>query len=159
MRAPFGSYDTAAAPGAPCHARADAASSEVAPPPIEVQRGFGRVGLAERFASGEGAAFRVADGVFKPVADRLEAEWIGGVLDDLPETSVRVARPIRAAEGGWVICGWIAGSGLRDVSRGADGTRSRPHATKFVAHYVALPGRVLGHAEAPMGDWRSERVQ
>jgi uncharacterized protein (TIGR02569 family) len=83
-------------------------NTEVAPPSIEVRRDFGRVGPAERYVSGEGIAFRVADAVFKPVADRLEAEWIGGVLENFSDANVRVARPIRAADGGWVVDGWAA---------------------------------------------------
>jgi uncharacterized protein (TIGR02569 family) len=83
-------------------------NNEAAQPPIEVQRGFGRVGPAERYVSGEAAAFRVADAVFKPVVDRLEAEWIGGVLENLVENNFRVAKPIRAADGGWVVDGWTA---------------------------------------------------
>jgi uncharacterized protein (TIGR02569 family) len=81
---------------------------EAAPPTVEVQRSFGRVGIATRYASGEGTAFRIADAVFKPVTDRFEAEWIAGVLKELPEGNVRVARPIRATHGEWVVDGWTA---------------------------------------------------
>ena len=79
-----------------------------APPPIEVQRRFGRVGPAARYASGEGTAFRIADAVFKPVTNRLEAEWIGGVLQNLREDEVRVGRPIRATGDEFVVDGWTA---------------------------------------------------
>ena len=81
---------------------------EAVPPPVEVQRGFGRVGPAERYASGRGSTFRIGDAVFKPVTDRFEAEWIGGVLESLPEHNVRVGRPIRATDGAWVVDGWTA---------------------------------------------------
>jgi uncharacterized protein (TIGR02569 family) len=81
---------------------------EALPPPIEVRRAFGAVGSAQRFTSGEGTAFRIADVVFKPGADRQEAEWISGVLENLVEDGFRVARPIPAADGRCVVDGWTA---------------------------------------------------
>jgi uncharacterized protein (TIGR02569 family) len=82
--------------------------SEATAPSLQVQRGFGAVGPADRFTSGQGTAFRVGDVVFKPVTDRSEGERIGDLLEHLAPTNVRVARPIRAAQGGWVFEDWTA---------------------------------------------------
>lgn len=95
-----------------------------APPPVEVQRRFGCVGPAERYASGEGTTFRIADAVFKPVTNRLEAEWIGGVLQNLREDEVRVGRPIRATDGEFVIDGWTAWQWVGEARQRIAGTRS-----------------------------------
>lgn len=56
-----------------------------------------------------GAAFRFGDTVVKPVDDPTEAAYIAEVMSriEVNESSVRVARPLRAQEG-WVVDGWAA---------------------------------------------------
>jgi uncharacterized protein (TIGR02569 family) len=46
--------------------------------------------------------------VLKRVADPAEARWIADVLDGLEENGFRLARPLRAQSGQWVVDGWSA---------------------------------------------------
>ena len=47
--------------------------------------------------------------MLKPVIDVVEAEWLSGVLDALPERDdLRVIRPVRSTSGAWVVDGWGA---------------------------------------------------
>jgi len=77
-------------------------------PPADVQHAFGASGSAERFPSGEGRTFRIGRLVLKPARERREAEWIGNVLEGVTEKGFRVARPVRAGDGSWVVGGWTA---------------------------------------------------
>jgi len=81
-------------------------------PPHGVLREFGLAGEAERLAGGLGSSVRVGGAVLKPVCDREEAEWAGGVLDrvwnEVCGTELRIPRPLRADCGRWSVDGWAA---------------------------------------------------
>lgn len=51
----------------------------------------------------------MAEGVvLKPVSDERFAAWHADVMDAIEERDFRVARPVRADNGGWVVSGWTA---------------------------------------------------
>lgn len=77
-------------------------------PPREVLRRFGLAGDAEPLAGGEGRSVAVGDAVLKPVPDSVEAAWCARVLTGIRESGFRVARPVRAGDGRFVVDGWVA---------------------------------------------------
>ncbi len=46
--------------------------------------------------------------MLKPTAHPVEAAWAAGVFESLRVSGIRVARPIRASDGRWVVGGWSA---------------------------------------------------
>lgn len=76
--------------------------------PSHVQRAFGLAGLPVALAGGSGTSVRVGGGVLKPAGDVREAEWSAELLSRLREHGFRVARPLRAGDGSWVVDGWSA---------------------------------------------------
>ncbi|WIE56072.1 hypothetical protein [Curtobacterium sp. MCBD17_003] len=66
-------------------------------------------GPSHRLSGGRGATWRAGDVVVRPAGDPDEANWRSAVLESLPPTAgFRTARPIRAADGGWLSDGWEA---------------------------------------------------
>jgi uncharacterized protein (TIGR02569 family) len=53
-------------------------------------------------------AWRCGDVLIRPVADNAVASWSAGVLDGLHVGGVRLARPVRASDGRWIVAGWAA---------------------------------------------------
>ncbi len=70
----------------------------------------GNAELPEALAGGLGRAFRVGQVVLRPVSDGFEAVFIAEVMSrvEVDAECVRVARPVRSAEGSWVVGGWAA---------------------------------------------------
>jgi uncharacterized protein (TIGR02569 family) len=62
----------------------------------------------EMLGSGDGAVWRGGDVVLKPVPSPAEAAWVAQTLDTLRVEGVRLARPVRASDGRWVVAGWSA---------------------------------------------------
>lgn len=80
-----------------------------APPPAAVLAAFGAAGEPRPLPGGEGRTWRVDDLVLKPCGLTAEAAWIAEVLSALPPSPLfRVARPVQAADGQWVVSGWEA---------------------------------------------------
>lgn len=59
---------------------------------------------------GQGDAWRVDRVILKPVDDVEEATWTAQVLAALGERDFRLARPVSAVDGGFVVQGWAAWS-------------------------------------------------
>ena len=79
------------------------------PPPDYVRSAFGVPSeIAQQFSGGRGEAYRCGPAVFKPVGDHAEASWLAGVLEHVNVPEIRLARPIRASDGRWVVAGWCA---------------------------------------------------
>jgi uncharacterized protein (TIGR02569 family) len=79
------------------------------PPPAAVLAAFGATGEPRPLPGGEGRTWVVGDVVLKPCGLTAEAAWIAEVLSTLPPSPLfRVARPVQAAEGRWVVSGWEA---------------------------------------------------
>lgn len=71
--------------------------------------GFGAPTEPVLLPGGQGETWRSGDVVLKPTGMVAEAEWVAETLTALPESGeYRVARPVRAVSGGWVVDGWTA---------------------------------------------------
>ncbi len=84
---------------------------DVEPTP-EVLAAFGVGGAPEPLAGGEGRAWRAADTVLKPCDDETEWSWLGEKLPTVREEGFRLALPIPARDGRWVVDGWSAQTAL-----------------------------------------------
>jgi uncharacterized protein (TIGR02569 family) len=77
-------------------------------PPPAVLEAFGVTAAPRRLPGGHGVTWRAGDIVLKPAEGDISI-WRAGVLAALPGSPrFRVARPLRAADGGWVCAGWEA---------------------------------------------------
>ena len=73
------------------------------------RRAFGVTGEPIELPGGVSGVFRYGGVVLKPVTDIAEAAWEQATFAALaPRPDVRWARPIAAADGDWVVDGWIA---------------------------------------------------
>jgi uncharacterized protein (TIGR02569 family) len=78
-------------------------------PPPHVLAAFGTRGLPVLQPGGQGRTWRVGDLILKPCDLPAEAAWTADVLSNLaPSPRFRVAAPVRARDGGWVVSGWQA---------------------------------------------------
>lgn len=78
-------------------------------PPQSVLEAFGvDSSHLRRVAGGSGCTFASHDAMLKPVLDADESSWIADVLDGVVEEGFRLARPMRALDGAWVVEGWSA---------------------------------------------------
>lgn len=55
-----------------------------------------------------GPAWRCGDVVLRPVDSAAQAAWVAKTLDTLWVDNLRIARPLRASDGRWVVGGWSA---------------------------------------------------
>lgn len=79
------------------------------PPTDDITHAFGVGDFHPRAVDGgQGTTFRVGDLAIKPCEDIEQAEWLGSVLESVQEQGFRIARPVRAASGNFVINGWCA---------------------------------------------------
>jgi uncharacterized protein (TIGR02569 family) len=77
-------------------------------PPAAVLQSFGTNGAPLRLGGGEGRSFRVGDVVLKPCDDPAEWAWLGRWLPTVDQDGFRLAMPVRARDGRWVVDGWCA---------------------------------------------------
>lgn len=77
-------------------------------PPAGVLAAFGLTGTPVRLPGGQGACWRAGQVVLKPDQDPAEGSWLAEVFAELTGPGFRVPRPVRAADGGWVVDGWAA---------------------------------------------------
>jgi uncharacterized protein (TIGR02569 family) len=86
-----------------------ARASGAAPPvPAAVLDAFGLTGPAQQLPGGEGRSVRVGAAVLKPTEDGPEAGWTAELLTRVESVGFRLARPLRALDGRWVVDGWSA---------------------------------------------------
>jgi uncharacterized protein (TIGR02569 family) len=57
---------------------------------------------------GEGQAWRVGELVLKRCDDPAEWAWLAEMLPEIPQEGFRLALPVAAADGSWVVDGWCA---------------------------------------------------
>ncbi|WP_158885418.1 TIGR02569 family protein [Amycolatopsis anabasis] len=76
-------------------------------PPEHVCAAFG-VRAADAEPMPGGLAWRCGAVVLKPVTDRARAMFVARVLERVDVPGLRVARPIRATDGRWILAGWAA---------------------------------------------------
>lgn len=84
--------------------------------PLHVQRAFRLSGDPVALPGGAGTSVRVGGAVLKPVQDEQEAIWAADLLSRISEDGFRVARPLRARDGAWVVDGWCAHSRVEGKS-------------------------------------------
>jgi uncharacterized protein (TIGR02569 family) len=85
--------------------------------PEAVLEAFGASGPHQLLDGGQGSSIRVGAMVLKPVDFADDAAWCAQVLDDVVEDGFRVARPIAASDGRWVVAGWVASSFVEGLER------------------------------------------
>lgn len=76
------------------------------PPPEHTRRAFGLGGADVEPLGGTG--WRCGDVVLEPVHDRAQGVWLSRILAALDVPELRIARPIGATDGRWVVGGWRA---------------------------------------------------
>lgn len=74
--------------------------------PQRVLSAFGATGQPEQVPGS--SVWRCGDLVLKPVRDRARAVWLADAMGRLDVPDLRVARPVRATDGRWIIGGWTA---------------------------------------------------
>src|SRR2546423_10499951 len=78
-------------------------------PSGHVLAAFGATGLPVIEPGGQGRTWHVGDLILKPCDDPVEAAWTAEVVSTLvPSVRFRVAAPVAAGDGGWVVSGWQA---------------------------------------------------
>ncbi len=80
--------------------------------PSHVQRTFGLAGVPVALPGGAGTSIRIGGAVLEPVEDVHEAVWRAEILSRISEDGFRIARPLRARDGSWVVDGWCAAAGV-----------------------------------------------
>jgi uncharacterized protein (TIGR02569 family) len=81
----------------------------IEPPPDEIAAAFGAApSSACAVQGGQGATFRVAHLAIKRCDDTDQTEWLSGVMEAVEERGFRIARPVRAKSGSFVVDGWCA---------------------------------------------------
>jgi uncharacterized protein (TIGR02569 family) len=85
------------------------------PPRREVPGAFGVAGAATPLVGGEGRSWRAGDLVLKPCHDVVEWAWLGEFLPSVRQEGFRLALPVRARDGSWVVDGWSAQASLEGV--------------------------------------------
>jgi uncharacterized protein (TIGR02569 family) len=90
-----------------------------APDRQRVRDGFGCRGEPVALVGGEGSSYRVGPVVLKRVHDVGEAEWIQATLAGIEQDGFRVAAPIAAATGAWVLDQWSANEFIADLQPAA----------------------------------------
>ncbi|GGM17863.1 TIGR02569 family protein [Nakamurella endophytica] len=79
------------------------------PPPSHVLAAFGAPPAEVAvLAGGRGGAFRVGDTVLRRVHDPAAASFLATTFEQLRVSGIRIARPVRASDGRWVVAGWSA---------------------------------------------------
>lgn len=76
--------------------------------PAAVLEAFGLPQRGELLPGGEGRCFHHGPTVLKPADDPSEAAWSAELLASIEQRGFRLARPLRAADGRWVVDGWTA---------------------------------------------------
>jgi uncharacterized protein (TIGR02569 family) len=75
-------------------------------PPQRVLSAFGASEEPQRLPGS--SAWRSGGLVLKPVTDRPHTVWLASTLSHLAAPDLRIARPVRATDGRWIIGGWTA---------------------------------------------------
>lgn len=88
-------------------------------PPEMVVAAFGRRGSADRVPGGQGGTWLIDGVVLKHHEDPLEAAWVQGIASQISDPAFRIAPPIRAEDGSWVVDGWSANEHLPGLAPAA----------------------------------------
>jgi uncharacterized protein (TIGR02569 family) len=77
-------------------------------PPAEVLGRFAATGPPSPLPGGEGRSWRAGDLVLKPCDDPIEWTWLAEHLPTVRSDAVRLAPPVPAIDGSWIVDGWCA---------------------------------------------------
>lgn len=141
------------------------ARATIDPPSSEIMMAFGAApALPVALDGGQGVTFRIGELVMKRCDDIRQTEWLSGVMENVKEEGFRIARPVRAQNGEFVVDGWCASPWI-DGSTALDGQwheaiaacQAFHQALKRIPWSPALsqPGNPYGRADAVVwdGDW------
>lgn len=78
------------------------------PPTARVLQSFGVTEPATALPGGQGTSWRAGPLVLKPSPGDAETTWLGHTLHALEPAGCRVAAPVPAQDGRWVVDGWAA---------------------------------------------------
>lgn len=92
-------------------------------PPPDVLTAFGATARPTPLAGGEGGSWRAGDLVLKATPTGTEWPWLGEHLPTVREDDFRLALPVPARTGRWVVDGWCAQAWV--VGEHPDGPRWR----------------------------------
>ena len=134
--------------------------------PAAVIDAFGLRGAAVPLPGGEGRCVRVGAAVLKPVEDSPETTWVSELLSSVEERGFRLARPMRARDGRWVVAGWSA-SRFVEGEAGPSGrwaelvsaARALHAALRSAPEPAFLAGRTHRWAVADRVAWGEARVE
>ena len=129
-------------------------------PSPEVLAAYGVAGIDPvPLEGGQGASWRAADVVLKPVDDAAGHAWTCDLLDGWADDEIRVPAPLRTGDGGWEHQGWGATRWLPGTTAraGDDPDRFRAVVDAFHARTAPLPRP--GFLDERTDAWaRAERV-
>ncbi|WP_344307137.1 hypothetical protein [Fodinicola feengrottensis] len=77
-------------------------------PPSDVRAAFGVSGVARRLPGGGGNCWQIGDVLLKPGHHPVVGAWQASVFANLTGPGFRVPRPIRSADGSWIVDSWAA---------------------------------------------------
>lgn len=128
-------------------------------PPPSVRAAFQTAEVPVRFTAGRGQTWAAGAVVLKPIDDEAAAIWIAEFTGTLPQRGFRVARPIAAGDGRWVVDGWTAWTRLAGAYSRTRWADLLDAASAFHAATSAVPkpefidrlGRVM---TSPLDRWR-----
>lgn len=86
-------------------------------PPSDVLDAFEIDGVLHNLSGGRGNTWATKSVVVKPVDDEPEASWIASLASRVEQRGFRVARPIAARDGRWVVDMWAAWERLQGEHR------------------------------------------
>jgi uncharacterized protein (TIGR02569 family) len=84
-------------------------------PPEHVRATFGLSEVTPVSLGDRDGGWRLGDVVLSPVADHARAAWSAKVRETLKVDGLRVARPVRATDGRYVVSGWRADTFLEGI--------------------------------------------
>jgi len=77
-------------------------------PPTHVLAAFAVAGTLANLPGGHGQVWATKKVVLKPVDDDAQAAWTAALVTQVEHRGFRLARPIPASDGRWVVDGWSA---------------------------------------------------
>ena len=108
--------------------------------PTRVLTAFGATEAPSRLPGGQGETWRAGLAVFKPTAHSAEAEWSATVLSTIGGGGFRVAQPLAASDGRWVVDGWTVAQFVAGEPAGPNGGRWAETIAACEAFHAALVG-------------------
>ena len=116
-------------------------------PAAHVLAAFGVRGPLEGLVGGQGQAVRCGDLILKPGDNPAEVGWLAELHDASRQDGFRLARPVPAADGAWVVDGWWAQTALEGEHDDDDWPGRFAACRAFHAGVAHLPRPAFLHAK------------